>query len=301
VKRKLLYALLAVVTLVPLGLVTVSAATLLSLLHVERKVIADAPNVQLIDLESRDHVAMKAAWTPAPQFTGRCVLSLHGVGGWRGRSQRFLPWLLPAGYSVLAPDLRAHGDSGGDIVTFGLLERFDALDWVAWMRGQGCTAVYGMGESMGASILLMAQEQAPVFTAIVAECPFADLLQAAEERAQTLFPASIAAPLASMTVAGGSAYVQVKEGLDFSKSSPVRSIATLKIPVLLIHGLADSRTPPAHSEQLRAANPAYTQLWLVPGAKHVASYTAAPVEYRQRVLEFLRTSGETSALSSSSR
>jgi hypothetical protein len=40
---------------------------------------------------------------------------------------------LAHGYIVLAPDSRAHGESGGDIATYGLLEWDDAHRWVSWL------------------------------------------------------------------------------------------------------------------------------------------------------------------------
>ena len=99
-------------------------------------------------------------------------------------------------------------------------------------------------------------------------------------------PGSVAKPLAVMAVAGGSLYVRITEGLNFQEASPVRSIAKLEIPVLLIHGLADTRTPPSHSQELAAANSQHAQLWLVPGARHVGAYTTAPKQFKERVLGF---------------
>lgn len=272
--------------LLPIGITTLTASALLQMLHMPRTVRPDWPGAQIVQLESTDRLTLKAAWVESPSFTGQCVLTLHGAGGWRARSHRFLPWLLPAGYSVLSPDLRAQGESGGETVTYGLLEQHDTLVWTKWMRAHGCRSIYGMGESLGASVLIMAAAlEATAFDAIVAECAFADLLQAAEERARGQF--HLPAPLAAMAVSGGSLYVRTTQGLDFHQASPVHSIAKLNIPILLIHGLGDTRTPPAHSQQLAAANPAHVQLWLVPGAKHVGAYTAAPADFRQRVLEFL--------------
>ena len=283
-KRYLFIALL----LLPLGFTAFSASALLSMLHLPRTVMKDWPGAQVVQIEGQDHVTLKAAWVKSSE---NCVLSLHGAGGWRARSHRFLPWLLDAGYSVLAPDLRAQGESGGDTITYGLLEQHDTLQWAAWMREQGCTKVFGMGESLGASVLIMAAAlDTQAFTAIVAECPFANLLESAEERGASLFPgpAIVKAPIAKMAVMGGSLYVWASQGLDFQKVSPVESMAKVKTPVLLIHGLADTRTPPVHSQELRAANPGIAQLWLVPGARHVGAYSTAPKEFRDRVLAFFK-------------
>ncbi|MEO5926057.1 MAG: alpha/beta hydrolase [Bryobacteraceae bacterium] len=273
--------------LVPVGITAFSANALLGMLQLPRTVMTDWPGAQVIQIEAQDHVMLKAAWVESPSFAGSCVLSLHGAGGWRARSHRFLPWLLPAGYSVLAPDLRAQGESGGETITYGLLEQHDTLAWATWLRGHGCTKIYGMGESLGASVLIMAAGIEPDrFTAIVAECPFANLLESAEERGASLFPfpEAIKAPIAKMAVLGGSLYVRATKGLDFDQVSPVESIAKLKMPILLIHGLADTRTPAEHSKELLAANPQHAQLWLVPGAKHVGAFTMAPEEFKARVL-----------------
>lgn len=258
---------------------------LLQMLHMPRKVVPDPHTAQHVAIETNDHIKLKAAWLPTAEVRD-CVLVLHGVGGWRGRSQRFTPWLSGASYSVLAPDLRAHGESGGDTVTYGLLEQYDTLAWASWMHMQGCQRLYGLGESMGASILIMAEGLQPTFNAIVAECPFADLREAAEERGEKIFPLPgfIARPLANFAVFGGLTFARYEKDLDFRKSSPVRSIAKVKTPVLLIHGADDNRTPPSHSRELAAANPAHTQLWLVPRARHVGSYGTDPMGYRKHVL-----------------
>jgi alpha-beta hydrolase superfamily lysophospholipase len=292
--RRLAIGAASALLLIPLALSGFVATALLQMLHMPRKVVPDPRNAQHVSIETSDHIKLKAAWLPAAQVRD-CVLFLHGVGGWRGRSQRFTPWLSGANYSVLAPDLRAHGESGGDTVTYGLLEQYDTLAWTSWMRQQGCQRLYGLGESMGASILIMAEglhPGQPTFNAIVAECPFADLQEAAEERGEKIFPlpAFLARPLANFAVYGGLAYARYEKDLDFRESSPVRSIAKIQTPVLLIHGADDTRTPPSHSRELAAANPTHTKLWIVPRARHVGSYSADPVEYRKRVLDWYANS-----------
>jgi fermentation-respiration switch protein FrsA (DUF1100 family) len=87
---------------------------------------------------------------------------------------------LNQGYAVLLPDSRAHGASEGRFVTYGLLEKYDVLAWASWMKRAGCANLYGLGESLGASILIQAAAVQSVFAAIVAECPYADLREIAE-------------------------------------------------------------------------------------------------------------------------
>jgi dipeptidyl aminopeptidase/acylaminoacyl peptidase len=71
--------------------------------------------------------------------------------------------------------------------------------------------------------------------------------------------------------------------LNFEQVSPVRSIPHATSPILLIHDLSDVNTPPSHSEELARAN-SHDPLWLVPNARHTGAATAAPAEFRRRVL-----------------
>src|ERR1700727_1878213 len=41
--------------------------------------------------------------------------------------------LLAHGSSVLLPDARAHGASGGNLATYGLLERYDIRQWLGFL------------------------------------------------------------------------------------------------------------------------------------------------------------------------
>jgi fermentation-respiration switch protein FrsA (DUF1100 family) len=212
---------------------------------------------------------------------GNCVIVLHGIGDSRVGSAGFAPMFLTQGYAVLLPDSRAHGASGGQFVTYGLLEKYDVIRWAHWMRVTGCRKIYGLGESLGASILIQAAAIEPTFSAIVAECPFADIKESAEYRMRPMF--SVPSFVAKLAVANGMLFARFVDGLNFRDVSPLESIARAPTPILLIHGLSDTRTPPYNSERLARANP-NDRLWLVPNALHTGASAAAPEEFRQRVL-----------------
>src|SRR6185503_15696887 len=117
---------------------------------------------------------------------------------------------------------RAHGESGGAFVTYGLLERYDLLVWGQWMKKAGCHKIYGLGESLGASVLILAAAVEPIFAAIAAECPYADLREIAEYRMRQVvrLPRFLAAPIAKVVVLSGMLYANLVEGLDFRQVSP---------------------------------------------------------------------------------
>jgi dipeptidyl aminopeptidase/acylaminoacyl peptidase len=230
---------------------------------------------------ARDGVVLRGWFAPAPGGGDGCVMAMHGVADTSASAAGFAPMFLSSGYSVLAPDSRAHGRSGGDLVTYGVLERHDALAWARWLRGQGCRRIYGLGESLGAAVLIQAAAIEPAFRAIVAECSYADLRTVGEYRVRRI--AGRAAPLAGLLVESAIVYARLRYGLDLRDASPEAAIARASTPILLIHGLADVETPPENSRRLARANPR-GPLWLAPGAGHVGAAAAAPAEFRRRVL-----------------
>ena len=257
-------------------------------LHVRRQPIGDKPNgFADTTIQSRDGLRL-SGWFARPSGVfdnGNCVVVLHGIGDSRRGAAGFAPLFLNAGYSVLMPDSRAHGESGGNVVTYGVLEKHDVVRWAKWARTQGCRKMFGLGESLGGAVLLEAAALEH-FEAIVAECAYSDLRSIARYRIRQMtgLRPSIGGPVILET---SLIFARFGYGVNLADGSPLESIRTLQTPVLLIHGLDDDRTPYYHSQRLALANPA-AQLWLVPLAGHTGAYTAAPAEFRRRVLGWFR-------------
>ena len=210
---------------------------------------------------------------------------LHGVGDSRQGGAGYAPIFLDEGYSVLLPDSRAHGSSGGELVTFGLLEKSDVISWAYWLRQHDCKALYALGESLGGSVLIQAAALGTDFRAIVAESPFADLTAIAEFRVRQIFhlPPLLQSVIPSLLVPNSMTYARFRYGIALRQVQPIESISRTATPILLIHGLRDSRTPYWHSQALARAS-ASSVLWLVPNAEHTGAYSTAPAEFRRRVL-----------------
>ncbi len=247
---------------------------------------ADAPTVEI---RAKDGVALRA-WLFAPaNSNGDAVLVLHGIADSRASETGLARMLVEHGYTVLAPDSRAHGESGGDLATYGLCEADDVHRWVSWLLAdRHPREIFGLGESLGGAVLIQSLDVEQRFSGIVAEGAYASFERIARDRvAQMLpLPGAMARMIAAPPVWAGFVYARVRYGLNFWKASPQAAIARSSTPVLLIHGLADTRTPPEHSRILAASNPRTTELWLVPGAGHTGAYGAAPQEFEKRVLSF---------------
>jgi pimeloyl-ACP methyl ester carboxylesterase len=248
------------------------------------------PAWRTVTIPARDHARLEASFVTPTQHSTKCVLMMHGIGANRDSMQGFVPLFTSQGYRVLLPDGRANGNSGGELITYGLLEKYDTIDWAHWLRTEGCQSIFGLGESLGAAILIQSSAVDPVFKSIVAECSYADLRGVGEYRVQRMAPLPpwLARPASEAMLEFAFLYARPRFGVDLSKVSPVTDIARTKTPILLIHGLADTRTPPWNSEELAKANPR-AALWLVPGAGHVGASRARPEEFNRRVLDWFAT------------
>ena len=185
---------------------------------------------------------------------------------------------------MLTPNCRGHGASGGDLITFGVRERSDLALWARWMRGrEGVTWLYGLGESMGAAILLQSVDE---FDAVVAEASFATFRQIALYRVtqRTGAPEWTTAPL----VESGLLYARLRYGVDLRTASPIDHLRRTRVPVLLIQDLADRNVPVEQAQELAASDPRAV-LWLVQGAGHTEAIAAQPYEMQRRVLGWFQS------------
>ncbi len=258
-------------------------------LHPPRRLVPPNPAAHTVQVKARDGVVLRA-WLFTPEHaSGNAVLILHGIADSRASQQGLARMFLRHGYTVLAPDSRAHGESCGDLATYGLLEAEDVHRWVSWLiEDQHPGHVLGLGESLGGAVLIESLPIEPRFSAIVAESAFSSFERIGRERvAEKLpLPAKIGRLLAVPPVWAGFLYARLRYGLDFRSASPVAALARSMTPVLLIHGLSDHLTPPIHSEILAASNRQWTELWLVPGAGHTGAFGTSPREFESRVLNF---------------
>ncbi len=241
---------------------------------------------QTVQITASDGAVLRAWFFIPENNNGNSVLVLHGISDSRAGVMGLARLFVENRYAVLAPDNRGHGESGGEIATYGLREADDVQRWVDWIIATEHPGnVYGMGESLGAGVLLEALARERRFSAVVAECPFANFERVARDRvAQRIRgPAFLQRAFAVPLVWSGFLYARVRYGLDFRAASPERAIDNMATPVLLIHGLADTNIYPAHSEMLAARNSRNVTLWLVPGAGHTAALGVAPQEFRARI------------------
>lgn len=228
-----------------------------------------------------------SAWRIRPRTSnGNAVILLHGLGDNRLGMIGYAELLLSHGFNVLMPDARAHGTSGGDLATYGLLESDDIHRWFGWLgQNEHPNCIFGFAESMGAAQLLQSLGSETRFCAVAVESPFSSFREIAYDRVGQFFHTgpwlgrTILRPI--VEVAFG--YTRWKYKLNVEQLSPENMVAATRVPVLLIHGQNDSNIPVRHSRRIVARNPAVS-LWEVPNTDHCGAISTARQELEQRLI-----------------
>ena len=242
-----------------------------------------------VELAMPDGAVLRAWFMRSPDTNGDAVILLHGVSDNRMGMYGYGKWLLQNRYMVLLPDARAHGDSGGELATYGLKEADDIHEWVDWIEtAEHPSCMFGLGESMGAAQLLQSLPKEPRFCAVVAESSFATFREVAYVRFGQPFETGpwLGKTFFRPAIDAGFLYIRFHYDLNMEAASPEQAVVGTKIPVLLIHGLGDNNIPPYHSDLIQSKNPTEVVVWKVPRALHTGAHAVAPQEFERRVLEW---------------
>ncbi len=184
---------------------------------------------------------------------------------------------------ILLLDFRAHGESEGNLTTYGLAESQDIKAAVSCLKENKLTAklpLIAIGFSMGGALLLGALSQGVQLDAVILDSCFADL------RVQMDRHFSRTDRLTRMIVPIICQCFFWFAGVDVDAVSPVKWIQDIQTPLFIIHSRNDKTTFEQDAHKLHAAAPC-SQLWLVDGSAHGSIRKDYPQQYRQKIAAFI--------------
>jgi fermentation-respiration switch protein FrsA (DUF1100 family) len=251
-------------------------------------------SVEDVAIVAADRAVLRAWYVQPRDPNGKAVILLHGITDNRIGVSGYGDFFLAHGYSVLLPDSREHGVSGGALATYGIIEKDDVRRWVAWLRTRSPGCTYLLGESMGAAIGLQATEVTPQLCAVAVESPYATFRQISYERLGwtthlgPLVWRTLGRPVLEVAIA----YSRVRYGIYLPDAEPKAAVELSRVPALLIAGTADKNIPPHNARELEAACPSHCTLWMVEGAEHGGASSVDPAEFQRRILDWFQSHGE---------
>lgn len=193
----------------------------------------------------------KAAHAAPPRGT---LVVLHGYRAsviWlKGMGRRF----AEAGYRVVLVDLRGHGRSSGDYITYGVTESRGTTRVIDHLRVEnlivGKLGVWGI--SMGAATAIETAAIDPRIDAVVAVAPYTSMRAAVPRLMRLLLPVYgwmlTAEKIDRIVDAAGK-----EGGFDPGQANPLAAVQRVKAPVRIIHGTWDWVIPIVQGRQIRDA------------------------------------------------
>ena len=240
---------------------------------------------ETITIVAKDGVTLVGHWR-APEHPKRVIIAMHG---WRSSWSQDFGMISDFWYdsdcAVLYAEQRGQGESGGEYMGFGLLERYDCCDWASYINERigGTLPIYLVGISMGATTVLMATGLSLPNTVrgVIADCGFTS----PSAIWRHVIEKNLHLPYA---LYGAAASELCKRKIQF-KSDEYTCMDALRentVPVLFIHGTDDKFVPIEMTYENYKATTAEKRLFIVPGADHGLSFLTDPEEYKNGVKAF---------------
>ena len=243
--------------------------------------------LESVTVKSRDGLTLNGYILKADGESKGAVICHHGYTSKALDNAAIAVFFHELGYDVLLADNRAHGKSEGKYVGFGILDRYDCLEWIKLMddcyEGKKDILLYGV--SMGATTVVMTTslpELPKSVKAVISDCAFTspyDVFSHILKRDYHLpkFPV--------MNI--NDAICRKKAGYGFKDYSTLDAVKSTSVPMLFIHGKKDNFVPTWMTEKNFEECTAPKDILMVDNAGHGASYYENTELYEKKVKEFL--------------
>lgn len=223
-----------------------------------------------------------SGWIIPGQTNRGVIVLMHGVRADKSTLLGRARFLSRAGYTVMLFDFQAHGESPGNVITFGYLESRDAVAAVQMVQKIFPGRPVGViGISLGAAAAVLADPPLDV-QAMVLEMMYPTIEEATKDRIEMRLgtPGRIISPLLTAQIPG-------RAGCKPQDLRPINQVAFIKVPKLFVAGTADRDTKFSEAQAIFTAAAEPKQFMPVEGAAHEDLHDFNKAQYEKTVLAFL--------------
>lgn len=251
------------------------------------------PTVVFEDYELKTYETMtlttsdgfKIAALYIPSKNGAAIIAQHGYKMAHNAMIPVIAVLIRQGYGAILPTLRAHGDSEGELISFGLYELQDieaAYQYLLTRPEVNPERIGMFGNSMGGALAILYAAKNPAIKAVVAHGPYDSLRNTIGVSVEkfTGLPAFPFAPIILFIV---------EQQLNFNAETvaPINYIDQLSPrPVFILGAGQDTFVKPDGAKRLCEKAGKTCELWFDPELNHTEFHKKHPEEFARRVTTF---------------
>lgn len=252
----------------------------------ERKKLFLAQPHSDVYITSKDGLKLHGTYFPVGDEK-KVVICFHGYTSEGMKDYIGLSdYYIKRGYSMLLVDERSHGQSEGEYIGFGYLDRFDAVSWIDFILEKLGEDVQILlhGTSMGGATVLMASglELPKQVKGIISDCGFTSPKYVFTHVLHSMYHLP-AFPVIQIT----SAVNKRKAGYGMDDCNSAREVKKAKVPILFIHGDADTFVPCSMCEEIYENCASPKKKLIVNGAAHAESYYKDTKAYESALNDFI--------------
>lgn len=253
---------------------------------------ARRPDAERISIMSHDGLRLFARLIPCEEHISErgVLLMMHGyrsdpIHEFGSCAETF----SKMGFVLCLPSQRAHGDSEGKHLSYGINERFDVAAWARFLAERyPDRPIILFGVSMGASSVLMASElELPKnVVGVVADCGFTS----PEEITKKVLRRDMKIPLFPL-YRTAELFVCAFAGYRFSDVSALDAVSNTDLQIMIVHGTEDAFVPYEMGQRLYKAVKSPCLFLSGEGAQHGETFLMHGAEYVKMFDDFLRLCG----------
>lgn len=218
----------------------------------------------------------------------KTVIILHGYMNNKDGMGEYAALFHSLGYNVLLPDARGHGQSQGNYVGYGWMEKDDVKKWIQkLLKDNPKQEIVIFGVSMGGATTMMTSglKLPSQVKAFIEDCGYTNAKNEIEHEAQAIYsmPTFPRFPLVEIL----SGITRLRAGYFLGDADSIKMLKHNTKPMLFIYGAKDTFVPTEMVYKNYRASRGPKQLWVVPGASHAKSFATHPHEYKAKIKAFL--------------
>ncbi len=238
----------------------------------------------IVYMTNKEGMKLRGHYFPC-EDAKRTLIEFHGWhGSWDVDFSGSSPYMHQAGCNLLLVEQRGQGKSEGSYMTFGVKERSDLQEWVAWYQENidSDIPIYLAGLSMGATTVLMAAADnfGPQVKGIIADCGFTSPYDIIKKVAKQWFHIPEHPLLDTFNL-----YCKRRMDVDLKGFSAIDSLEQTKLPVLFVHGKRDNFVPYQMTLAAYDACASDKDILLVDDATHGMSFVYDQDGYIEKILK----------------
>ena len=243
-------------------------------------------NSEKVEVTAKDGIILKGTEYIKDEKSNDWAIILHGYRSSPDSVISIGRHFSEEGYNVLIPYMRATGESEGEYIGMGWLDKDDLQCWINKIIEQNNNAnIVLHGSSMGAATVLMASgDDLPSnVKAIIEDSGYTSVWDIFASEAKVRFGLPEFPVLNMFEIVAN-----FRAKYDIKKASALEQVKKANIPILFIHGDSDDFVPEYMCEQLYNAANCKKEKLIIQGAGHTESRYKEPETYYNKIFEFLK-------------